>query len=94
MGEPTGFDDAVERLRVEFVKTERMSEDQEVLYFHRSAETVALVDLVAGVVQVQRPECFPSPIMEVGDVVALGFDTVAAAVWRAALHLDEVTARP
>lgn len=94
MAEPVGFRDAVERLRVDFVKTERMSQDQEVLYFHRSPETLELVDLVAGVVEAQRPDCFPSPLMEVGDVVALGFDTGGAAVWRAALHLDEATSRP
>lgn len=94
MAEPVGFRDAVERLRVDFVKTARMAQDQEVLYFHRSPETLALVDLVAGVMQVERPDCFPSPLMEVGDVVALGFDTVGAAEWRAALQIDEATSRP
>lgn len=90
MAEPGEFRDAVERLRVDFVKTERMSQDQEVLYFHRSPETLALVDLVAAIVEVQRPDCYPSPLMAVGDVVALGFDTFGAAVWRAALDIDEV----
>lgn len=83
-----------DRLRDEYVRAERVGVAHEVLYFRLLEDTVALVDRLSQQLREIRPDCIPDPVMAVGDVLAVGLEVAGAAVWRAALHLDEATARP
>lgn len=80
------------RLRDEYVRTEHVGVAHEVLYFRLVDDTVALVDRLSQLLRETRPDCVPDPVMAVGDVLAVGLEVAAAAVWRAALRLDDVVA--
>lgn len=80
----------VERLRDEYVRSERVGPAHEVLYFRLLDDTMSLVDRLSQLLRENRPECVPDPVMAVGDVLAVGFELAGAAVWRAALRLDDL----